>query len=90
MINTIQYMINTALNTMTVVITKVKDFLINNEVEKGIVIFSCNSNMKFFCEQNVILMENTFGTEIFLYNYLPSMDIAKEHIVYSTFACCET
>lgn len=39
---------------------KDEDFLLGRNFEKGIVLFSCETNLKFLCESEIILMDGTF------------------------------
>lgn len=49
-----------ALRTMDVKTVKEENFLVMNDEEKGIVIFSCKTNLEQLCKTKIILMDGTF------------------------------
>lgn len=49
-----------ALNQMDITTTKEENFLLKNDIEKGFVVFSTDSNLKYLCEQETFLMNGTF------------------------------
>jgi hypothetical protein len=55
-----------ALDSISVKTTKQDQFLLVNDKENNIVIFSCFVNLHFLCNADVILMDGTFQYAAFL------------------------
>lgn len=49
-----------ALDTIELKTIRNENFLLKNEKEKGIVIFSCDSNLEYLCQQEIVLMDGIF------------------------------
>lgn len=49
-----------ALNEIETKTVKNEDFLLANNIEKGIVMFSCETNLQFLSEKETLLMDGTF------------------------------
>lgn len=49
-----------ALKKIVMKTIKNEEFLLKNDVNNGLVMFSCDSNLKYLCERDIILMDGTF------------------------------
>lgn len=52
--------VHSALSVMSVKTIKEEDFMLVNDEDQGIVIFSCTSNLKALCQTKTLLMDGTF------------------------------
>ncbi|CAH1101797.1 unnamed protein product [Psylliodes chrysocephalus] len=66
--------INIFLNSVKITSAKGEAFLLINDIETNIVVFSCASNIEFMCKQDVLFVDGTldYCTNFFC-NFLPSM-----------------
>lgn len=70
------------LNGMTVVTNKNEQFLLKNDVENNLVIFSCETNFKFLCKSSSVYVDGTFKyCTKFFYQLFTIHGLENEHYI---------
>jgi len=68
--------VHDVINFLKPLTSKNEDFLMFNDINSNIIIFSCKTNLSFLCRSETIYVDVPFHTDqYFFYNYSPFMDL---------------